>query len=277
MRYCIQFDNRNKHINDVDEIIIAWHGTDFRVRDFIEAHPEQRTILYISRDYINQNFIKAYAALAKEIPQDGHQWRLCFELAPFQYYLDIKSNTDIWENELNEAGAKWFYSRAPHNWDEFGDWIKRGVADIYISNDMAFDIARCVDATEALDIQIRLIPNRAQHFMWRNKDITTFFIRPEAVPFYEEYPNIIFEFFEHPEIALTRTAVLYEIYESHEWRGPLNRIIMGLDVSTSGQYFTTSFDKVRMRCKKRCEKGGICHLCQTNLDLANGFAEMDKS
>lgn len=276
MKYCIQFDNRNKHIEDVAEIIIGWHGTDFRVQDFIEAHPDQRTIIYVAHDYIDINFIKAYAALAKEIPQDGHNWRFCFELAPFQLYLNSKENTDIWEQLLNEAGAKWFYSRAPYNWDELNEWLRRGVSDVYISNDMAFDISACVEATHSYEVQVRLIPNRAQHFNWRNHDIRTFFIRPEAVPFYEEYDNIVFEFYEHPDIPLTRTAVLYEIYESHVWRGPLNRIIMGLDVSTEGEYITNSFDKVRMRCKKRCEKGGICSLCDTNLILANRFAEVDK-
>ena len=60
----------------------------------------------------------------------------------------IKSLMDEFESQSKKLGIRLIFLsgyKVPSEYneeDEFDDWIKRGVSDIYVSNDIAFDIAQ---------------------------------------------------------------------------------------------------------------------------------------
>ena len=86
--------------------------------------------------------------------------------------------------------------------------IRYGVSDVYIVNEFAFYLPQikknCGD-----EVKIRVFPNVSQstdklHVL---PTVTSFFIRPEDIPFYEEYVDVC-EFFG----TVDRNEVLYKIY-----------------------------------------------------------------
>lgn len=259
MKYCIQFDNRNKHIDNVDEIIIGWHGTDFRVTDFIKAHPNQRTIIYVAAEHQDPLLATVLQGLIHELPYDEYNWAVSFELP-------------LWRTKLNidiPKGLKFFYGRAPLNWDEFALWVAAGVSDIYVGNEMGFEIKRVAAAVEDLPIQIRVIPNLAQAY-GNELDIRSFYIRPEDVFRYEGLIDVL-EFYENQDISFTNSSVLYEIYTRGKWGGSINAIIMGLKDNIPNAQLPDLFGSRRTRCNKECIKGRNCTVCTTSASLAKSM------
>lgn len=69
--------------------------------------------------------------------------------------------------------------------------INTGVSDIFITNDLGFDLDRVSKvAKDNKDIQIRCYLNLSQAYSKNNTGFTDFFIRPEDMNEYSQYINI---------------------------------------------------------------------------------------
>jgi hypothetical protein len=102
--------------------------------------------------------------------------------------------------------------------------------------------------------------------------MSSFFIRPEDLKYYENYIDII-EFFG----PLDRQDVLFKIYTDRKWLGDLGVLIIGLEESLKNTVFLECFGAVRSGCEKRCSYSKSCNICNRFLSIDKTIEEVFKN
>ena len=165
---------------------------------------------------------------------------------------------------ITESGVPFFYANRINNWDEFIGLIELGVTDIYIVEDLAFELDKVSQIAHEENVKIRIFPNVAQS-SWRDTpDIKKFWVRPEDIDFYSQYVDVC-EFFGTVE----QIPTLLKIYkEDKQWFGLLNEIIIGLKTPLDSRFTDPRFAEKRIRCGKSCRKSGKCKMCDLHVELS---------
>ena len=142
--------------------------------------------------------------------------------------------------------------------------ISLGVSDVYIVEELCFEIDKVAEIAHSEGVNIRVFPNVAQS-SWNDSDgITKFFIRPEDVYLYEPYIDVL-EFFN----SRKRENTLYKIYAiEKKWFGQLSELIVGLNDDIDSRYIASEFGDKRRACRKNCVKGGKCRICDRVVALS---------
>ena len=117
-----------------------------------------------------------------------------------------------------------------------------------------------------------MFPNVAQSSWEGTAALKKFFIRPEDVDAYEPYIDT-FEFWddsdEYRNHQKHMNIVLHHIYAiDKKWFGKLNEIIYGLDCDIDSRFTIPRFAEMRIKCNKKCMKGGSCNICDNIYDLS---------
>lgn len=247
MKYCINF---NKHINisqyQVDEYIVEYKSTEAYLLEFLEANQDKRIILY-AKEEIN---LFLFNELCKKFPN------LVIKFENFDRQLI---------DDIVEYGFPFFYNIHVNNWDLFLGLVSLGVTDIYVIEDLCFELDKIAEIAHKEGIQLRTFPDVAQSTWSYTSPLKKFFIRPEDVELYEPYIDI-FEFYGD----IKRVPTLLKVYQNDKkWFGRLNEIIIGLaDPDLDSRFIIPSFAEKRISCGKACVKGGKCRICDRIQDLS---------
>jgi hypothetical protein len=163
-----------------------------------------------------------------------------------------------------------FFADFVNNWERLYQIVENNPTDVYICEDLAFDIINVSDFLKRRGIRIRAIPNVAQS-SWSNcPTVKKFFIRPEDVQFYEEYIDT-FEFFGNND------KIYYKIYaEDKFWFGNLGELILsGSDLKLDSRAVLPYFATTRLNCNHKCLKGGFCKMCEVCENLSKTMSEKE--
>lgn len=245
MKYCTQFHKNFAYLDKIDELIIDYNKNNINIIDFVQTErpQEQRIILdiYKMKEKLDFRILEAAVKVHKN---------LAVKLGIHQ--LDIA-------NELSVANISFFFEELANNWDTLISFINYGVSDVYIANEMGFDIKEISKICKRNNVNIRVFPNVAQNgsklTRYNEDSFKSFYIRPEDTCLYECYVDV-FEFFG----TLDRHSVLYDIYTSQKWSGDLKDLIIGLNTSINNRSIVPAFGDKRLDCQKKCNKGN-CVLC----------------
>ena len=248
MKYCIDYFQNSKAKDKADEFMIKYTKKNDILIDFLEENKTKRIILKIEEE-LTEGELK----LLKTICDSYTNLVLRFETFDYQYVETI-----------TEIGVPFFYANRVNSWDEFIGLIELGVTDIYIVEDLAFELDKVSQIAHEENIQIRIFPNVAQS-SWRDTpDIKKFWVRPEDIDFYSQYADVC-EFFGTAE----QLPILLKIYkEDKQWFGLLNEIIIGLKTPLDSRFTDPGFVEKRIRCGKSCRKGGKCKMCDLHVELS---------
>ena len=168
---------------------------------------------------------------------------------------------------LKEKEIPVFFSTLVHSWDVLTGLADMGVSDIYIVEELGFELASAAAVLHERGIQIRCYPNVAQSAHPDVPDIKKFFIRPEDVELYEQYVDV-FEFYGD------NNNLYYKIYaKDKKWFGDLSEIIFHFDKNLDSRCVVPQFAEVRSRCGKKCMKGSPCRICEKVDRLAGTMQE----
>lgn len=257
MRYCYKFKRDRKYLNQIDQIIIKYHPSNNLI-NFLQEHQNQRIIFDIEDASIlfDQKEFQVFKML-KRMDEKYQNWVL-----RFPNYIEIP----LAENRiklLQQENIPFFFNTCIGTWDMLEGFVQLGVSDIYIVNELAFELDRVENRLHKENIKIRVYPNIAQA-SWRNiPDLKKFFIRPEDIQNYEEYVDVC-EFYETDEMKSIQLDVLYKAYAiDKRWFGRLKQIILDFDAELDGRYTHPLWISRRIRCGKKCFKGYMCDLCTT--------------
>ena len=262
MKYCIDYKKRSRILSKVDEITIKYNSQDLTLLELLKNNSKQRINIYIDNDnladFIKNNEIENIKNYKKENEN-------------LKIYIKIKEIYSSLIDSLKMAGIPYFIDIYAFTWDIFWGLVNLGVSDIYITEDLGFELDKVADAAHSRNIQIRAFPNIAQSHWASTEGIKQFFIRPEDVVEYEPFIDVL-EFYGEK----TDADIFYSIYaEDKQWYGPLNEIIIGLNSGLDGRFIWPDFGKHRTSCQKRCNKGGNCNICYRVEELGKMLEEHD--
>lgn len=253
MKYCVDYFNRISGFEKADEYTIKYSKKNDILIDFLEKNKTTRVNLTIE-----ERLSEADLKLLKPIYDAFPNLHLRFESYDAEAFDMIK-----------ECGIPYFFGNRVDNWDELVGFINLGVSDIYIVEDLCFDLERVTAAAHKENIQLRTYANVAQSSWKETPEIKKFWIRPEDIPVYEQYIDVL-EFFGTPQ----QVTVLLKVYrDDKKWFGQLKEIIFGLKSDLDSRFIVPRFAEQRVSCRKNCIKGGKCQICDRVVDLSHSLKE----
>lgn len=254
MKYCIDFNNHSKYLDDVDEIRLKYDKQKIEAIQYIKEHSHQTIILYIedTDEFINSKDIDQFSNIAKEDPN-------------LDFKIELSSYKKEYMEKLNDVNFKYFFNTYIRDWDTFLGYMNLGVSDIYIVESLGFELDKISKIAHDKNIKIRCFANIAQS-SWKETDaLKKFFIRPEDIELYEPYIDTICFLGHYDKIDL-----YYKIYKNDKkWYGNLKELIIDLDIDLDSKYIIPRFAEKRIRCGKECIKGGKCNICERIVELSN--------
>ena len=257
MKYCINYSNKSHIIDKVDEILIRYDKNKILelFTQFIPAHLNQRVIIQL----IEENNIDTIVNNLKKIIS------IYNENKDIKFDIQLPFYNQKFMEELKDTNLKYFFKAAANSWDKFTGLISQNVSDIYITDELAFELDKVAEIAHKNNIKVRIYPNVAQSRWDKLSDILKFFIRPEDIEMYEPYVDVC-EFYGD---KAQQIDTYYKIYqEDKKWFGDLQEIIIGLDSKIDSRYIIPRFAEKRIKCGKDCLKGGKCEMCKRILDLS---------
>lgn len=256
MKYCLVLTDIPA-IEKADEILLEYNRKNLKIIDYIKEHSNQRIILNISNldEALQYKEIEKLNAIYVEN-------KLNFSIKLPKYNEKIK---DL----LPNLQIPFFFDWIITDWDELLGYIQLGVSDVYIGNNLGFELDKVAEIAHQNNVQIRVFPNVAQSSWKETSGLKKFFIRPEDVTFYSDYVDV----FEFWGADLKKQEIFYKIYSKQEWFGSLNEIIYELNEELDSRYIIPRFAEKRVRCKKECLKGGKCQICDRIKELSHTLEE----
>lgn len=258
MAFAARWDSRSKYLNDIDELIIPFHGTTDKLTDFLEAHADQRIIVDIQEP-----------------------WRSFFGVI-FTPIGEKYTNVALRLSEVNEdiitdikkTKIPYFTTEVVVEWEKFRELINYGVSDVYIGEQLGFELDDVGRTAARAGIRTRIFPNISQSACTKTPPLKHFFMRPEDVDLYNRRYISTFEFYIPIGIDLN-WDVLYRAYAiNKKWSGPLNEIIIGLDSDIDSTFISSYWAPARMTCHRKCLKYSDCNICNAIYDLSKSLAEI---
>lgn len=257
MKYCINYSNKSHIIDKVDEVLIRYDKNKILelFTQFIPAHLNQRVIVQL----IEEDNIDTIVNNLKKIIS------IYNENKDIKFDIQLPFYNQKFIEELKDTNLKYFFKAAANSWDKFTGLISQNVSDIYITDELAFELDKVAEIAHKNNIKVRIYPNVAQSRWDKLSDILKFFIRPEDIEMYEPYVDVC-EFYGD---KAQQIDTYYKIYqEDKKWFGDLQEIIIGLDSKIDSRYIIPRFAEKRIKCGKDCLKGGKCEMCKRILDLS---------
>lgn len=262
MKYCVEFAKSFNYIDEIDEIFIQYKSNNRALEKFIEKFKEKRILIKLNFEDLDEfidssiqvDFIKAVI--------DKYEANVAIVLPEYKF----DGNRKVFDI-FKEKGVPVFFSTMVHSWDELIGLANMGVSDIYIVEELGFELVDAAAVLHERGIQIRCYPNVAQSAHPDVPDIKKFFIRPEDVEQYEQYVDV-FEFYGDSN------NLYYKIYtKDKKWFGDLSEIIFDFNKNLDSRCIIPEFAEVRSRCGKKCMKGSACRICEKVDRLAKTMQE----
>lgn len=269
MKYCFNYNRRSEVLSLLDEINIKFDPEDADlIFNYILSHSHQRINAKVvdDRDVFKYNLLEKFEDF-KEEHRD-----IDFAIILPKYDLNLAQI-------CQQKGLKFYFDVVVRDWETFNTFISAGVSDIFLVEQMMFEIQDASTAAHKAGVRVRTFPNIAQRRYDETVSIKCFFIRPEDIDLYEGLVDVM-EIYTIEEI---NQDVVWEIYKEDKiWWGPLKEIIIGLDNEIDGRYIIPRFGERRLKCNRKCFKGYNCDVCPTveilgkNLQKAGLLIQYDK-
>lgn len=267
MKFCLNYKRGSKYLEKAEEININFHDKLSHLLDFLIEHSEQRINLCIY-EYNLSLFGTKLKELKDIIEKENYPSNLWIKLPKISEET-LKMFTII----KAKYGIPCFFDEHASEWETFRGLIDLGVSDIYVTENLLFEVNLAAEIAHPLGIQLRTFPNVCQKKALTVGGLTSAFIRPEDIEFYSQYIDVCEFFFDKQGTE----EVYYRIYAiQKKWIGNLDEIIIGLTDSIDNKYIIPVFAERRVRCGQKCLKGKKCDICKVSTALAHTLSEHQK-
>lgn len=268
MKYCVNYRRDLKCKDDVDELRIDYNRSDTTLFDFLILHKDQHININIVdvEDFINHYEYKKFIGFEQR-EDCSHNYSFVL-----QDYKDAKCKTLYEIFIANHLQAPIYFNTKVNNWDVLIGMAELQISDMYIVEDLGFDLPRVSEYLKAKNIKVRTFANVCQSAWSTTPTSRTFFIRPEDVDLYSSYVDVI-EFYYS---RIDQQNILYKIYaKDKKWAGNLSEIIMGFKEDVDSRCFLPEFAEKRLSCCKKCQRGNSCTICDRTFSLAKTMFKSD--
>lgn len=256
MKFCVPYYSQFRYFDVIDEIILKYSEHNDNIIEFVVNHykEQQRVIVDITEKLTE---IKDIIPILKKLQQEHKN-------------MVVKTSVKVYD-ELREAALPYFFMEFCKTDDQLYAYIKREVTDVYIVENLAFNIKEIGEYCHRKNVNVRIIPNMTQYAAGQKDLIPApcrFFVRPEDIDVYEPYVDV-FEFIAPND----RLSVLFKVYKSKQWLGDLDKLIIGLGEEFLNNGLIPNFGIERTKCKHRCMREQ-CFLC---IDMQRVAKQFDNS
>ena len=267
MKYCLKYNKDSEYMNDVDEIIYFVKEFNEELKKFITSYENKRVILDLTYLNLEDKDIKSF------IFAFGSYKNVVFRLSSYDVAYDTNNDSNLLMDDLYEQNIKFFVDEIITDYDTLNFYCRKGVSDVYIGGSLAFDVAN-VRKQIGDNVQIRMFPNLAysDSYIRIPADMTlyTSFVRPEDTEVYEHEGVNVFEFVGRDE----QQDTYYKIYAiDKKWYGNLQEMIAKLEIELDSRFIFPAFGDKRVKCNRKCQKGGGCNLCPQILKLSSALKD----
>ena len=261
-QYTSQFLGVNeKLLEKIDEITIEWNPKDLTLLEFLQKYQDKRIniVIFENDSFEEYKMISKMENILKDFPNLNISFAFTYNIVE-KYPETFK--------KIKEKNLKFYYYYAVYNWEDFNFWLKAGVSDIVIGNQLCFELDKCKSLATEYNIILKTDIGIVQKHYYSIEDYQSFFIRPEDIEFYSEYIDV-FNLYWSNSSEKRDLGVLYDIYAIDKyWYGNLQEIILQLQEPIDSRCLLAGFAKNRINCGRRCLSGSNCNLCKNQIDLA---------
>ena len=244
MRFSLSSRQNKEYLAQADEVRVEARDIKALVEILMEECPTQDVVLYLPREF------------DKEFLND------CYKMANGRLKFCLSVPMMNLAKICHDMGWAYYFDTPIHTYEDLRSCKAMGVTEVKLGAPLAFEL----DKVKAIGIPIRAVPNVANQGDFIKTDgVCGQWIRPENIPQYEEYIDII----EFDKVDLRQEQALFRIYKRQSWMGELGLIIQDLNHTGSNYLIDPSYTERRMNCGQVCESRGTCHICYVMLDLAN--------
>ena len=248
MKFSVSSRQTSEYLQKADEIKVQWRDRNI-IPDLFDKYPNA-TI----------NLVRHFQDSDEEI--DWKQIGTFNILSQGKLILGLSKPDEI--AIAKEKGYAFHYLAALRTFQELRDVLATGVCRVRLGAPLFFQLDK---VKTICNVPIAAIANMASNdSLFERKDgVTGIWIRPEDVPTYEPYIEIL-EFIGNQK----QEQALYRIYaEQHAWSGELGMLIQDLNYPCTNRMIPSDLAEARLNCRQRCQEFGNCHLCYRYMDLAN--------
>ncbi len=258
MKYSVEF-LKHMDLKGFDEITIQYDRQDEQLVKFLEDHSTQRVILCVKDviDFSQGEEWRKLNAIHEKYPDYNFAVKF-YQCRAF----DSRENPSLTKS-IDNLKVPYFMGDCVTNFDELNYLLSLGVSDVYLTENICFDLERAKALCSAQQVTVRAFPNIAQANVRSTPALKKFFIRPEDVAQYEPYIDVL-EFWG----PLDRQAVLLRIYQKGLWFGDLKEIILDFDLDFDSRRILPVFGTMRATCKRKCMAGEKCTICDHILSIS---------
>lgn len=248
MKFSIKFYKGCRVLSKADEVILLYDSRHTNLIEYVKDYPQEIRIIVDISTYMDRDLFSNL-----EI------WRAAMAEHP-NFAIKMQCYNEELAAALQDVDIPFFIATYIDTFELLEKYVKLGVSDVYICNDLGFSIKKVSKICKANHINVRVYPNIAQSSLPSSEreqlGLRIFFIRPEDLEYYEPYVDII-EFFG----PLEKQSVLFEIYKSGKWLSNLSELILGLNRQVNNIAILPDFAEVRLNCGNVCEKDNKCRYC----------------
>ena len=188
-------------------------------------------------------------------------------------YFRIAQSEDIeFFDFLKENNLKFFldYPAAASCFTSLEQQILLGVTDVYIADDLCYNLEKAKKACEKHGVRTRmvlnLIPSRRYDKSTNPK--TPYFI-PETVDELSKYIDVG----EFDSSSWAKITTYYKIwFQRQEWKEDLRFIYKDLELDIPNQSLIPNFLYFKMNCGYKCSYGSPCNKCEQFVEIAKNLA-----
>lgn len=251
MRYCINARQPISIIKKANEVDLEWKDREYLPQLIVDA-PGIKINLYVPYDGMI-----AFDSL-KDFINEGANISLGLS--------DISK-----KDSCNQYNIPYFQNNILSSYWEVENAILNGVSEIFIGNDLFFDL----ENLSKYKIPIRTIANLAvsnSNFL-NDNGIKGTYIRPEDIEYYEQYIDVLSFYAEN----LKAEETLLKIYqEDHYWPGTLSKIIYNLKENVDNRALPEEFAQVRINCRQKCMRNKTCNFCENAFKFSKALSNFSK-
>lgn len=170
--------------------------------------------------------------------------------------------------KLKNKNMKFFFNEffAPSSFSSLEEQIILGVTDIYICDDLCYNLEKVKKVCSNNGVQVRLILNEIPSTRFDKG------INPKAPIFIPECLSELSNYVDIGEInanSWAKIGTLYRIwFERKEWREDLQYIYPELQISIPNQSLIPNFIDFKMNCGYKCGYGSPCKKCEQFVEIA---------
>lgn len=184
------------------------------------------------------------------------------------YFKYDRGITDDEHQQLKGEHLKFFFNEkiAPNCLILLEEQLELGVTDVYILDDLCYNLEKVRKMCNKFNVQVRTILNKIpSQRQDKGTNYKTPYFTPEIMDDLSEYIDVG----EFETNSWTRIKTYYKIwFQKEEWKENINFLYPELTIDVLNQSLIPNFLTFRLNCGYRCGYGSVCNKCVQFAELA---------